>query len=90
MGFFSPGGFVLKLEQVFFESSRSEKISRIRALECTHFIDDLAEVFAEPDFPSSVVKILLTPNADKLGATDVRTFESWVEITNWFSKTNGR
>ena len=90
MDFFSPGGFGLKLEQVFFESSRSEKISRIRALECTHFIDDLAEVFAEPDFPSSVVKILFTPNADKLGTTDVRTFESWVEITNWFSKTNGK
>lgn len=90
MGFFSPDGFGLKLEQVFFESSRSEKISRIRALECTHFIDDLAEVFAEPDFPSSVVKILFAPKANTQGPSDVRTFQSWVEITNWFSKTNGK
>ena len=90
MGFFSPDGLGLRLEQVFFESSRSEKISRIRALKCTHFIDDLAEVFAEPDFPSNVIKILFAPKANTPGATDVRAFESWVEITNWFSRTNGK
>ena len=31
---------------------------RIRALGCTHFIDDLEEVFLEPSFPSDVHKIL--------------------------------
>jgi hypothetical protein len=88
-GFFAPEGFGLKPEQVYFESSRSEKISRIRALRCTHFIDDLAEVFAEPSFPPSVAKILFAPTTNTAGVTDVRAFDSWVTITDWFSRTNG-
>jgi hypothetical protein len=36
---------------VYFESTRVDKINRIRSLGCTHFIDDLEETFREPSFP---------------------------------------
>ena len=45
---------------VFFETTRSEKIERIRELGCSHFIDDLEEVFREPTFPDKVRRYLLS------------------------------
>ena len=89
MGFFTEDGFNLELKHVFFESSRSEKIGRIRALGCTHFIDDLAEVFAEPDFPSNVVKILFSPGATNACGAGLLAFDSWAQITKWFFRSNG-
>jgi len=56
--FFDPAGLAFSREQVFFESTRGEKIERIRALGCTHFIDDLEEVFDEPSFPPKIQKFL--------------------------------
>ena len=38
-------------EHLYFESTRAEKIARIIQLRCTHFIDDLEEVFNDPAFP---------------------------------------
>jgi hypothetical protein len=57
-GFFCDDGFAIPLERVFFESKRSEKLARIRAVGCTHFIDDLEEVFNDPDFPARTFPIL--------------------------------
>jgi len=37
---------------VFFEGTRAEKLARVRSLELTHFIDDLADVLADPAFPA--------------------------------------
>jgi hypothetical protein len=45
---------------VYFEGTRSEKIARIVALRCTHFIDDLEEVFDDPAFPPDVHRVLIT------------------------------
>ena len=45
---------------VYFEDTRADKIARIVALECTHFIDDLEEVFDDPSFPAQVERLLLT------------------------------
>jgi len=44
---------------VFFETTRREKIERIAALGCTHFVDDLAEVFLESGFPATTERHLL-------------------------------
>jgi hypothetical protein len=56
--FFCGDGFGIPVERVFFESTRSAKLERIRAVGCTHFIDDLEEVFSDPVFPASVLPIL--------------------------------
>ncbi len=57
-GFFCSDGFGIPVERVFFESTRSGKLARIRAIGCTHFIDDLEEVFTDPDFPARTFPIL--------------------------------
>jgi hypothetical protein len=58
-GFFRPDEGALPGDHVFFEDDRAHKLARIAAVECTHFIDDLEEVFADPHFPRGVRRILL-------------------------------
>lgn len=74
----------LTREDVFFESSRAEKCGRIRDLGCTHFIDDLEEVFMEPAFPAEVGKILYAPGGGTAPAQDIRAVQSWGEIKRIF------
>jgi hypothetical protein len=57
-GFFCGNGYGMPVERVFFENSRAAKLARIVAVGCTHFIDDLEEVFTDPQFPSRVSPIL--------------------------------
>lgn len=73
--------------RVYFESSREAKIARIRGLGCTHFIDDLAEVFGDPSFPGGVEKILYATGADAdfSGMQGVKVFSNWPAITRYFN-----
>jgi hypothetical protein len=48
---------------VYFESTRAEKLMRIAALSLTHFIDDLEEVLTDRDFPPNVERILFADRA---------------------------
>jgi hypothetical protein len=57
-GIFAPEGAGIPADHVFFEDDRACKLARIAALRCTHFIDDLEEVFADPGFPSGVRRVL--------------------------------
>jgi hypothetical protein len=57
-GFFHKQGYGLAVDNVYFENTRAEKLARIAALGCTHFIDDLEEVLDDPGFPSGVRRIL--------------------------------
>src|SRR5690348_13628167 len=43
--FFEKDGFTLSNDALYFEPTRDQKIERIEQLGCTHFIDDLEEVF---------------------------------------------
>jgi hypothetical protein len=76
-GFFQPEGGV-PVKHVFFEDTQGAKLARIVALGCTHFIDDLEEVFADPSFPSGVKRILFAPDGSP--SCDV-VCASWTEIT---------
>lgn len=77
-GFF--GRYGLPGSHVFFETSRSEKIGRIRATECTHFIDDLVEVFLEPQFPPNVHRYLLSRGTGALPTGPFTASRSWRDI----------
>ena len=79
-GFFDPSCFALSRDEVFFESTRAEKIGRIRSLRCTHFIDDLIEVFAEAAFPADTEKFLFAPHGAPVPPPDICVFGSWREI----------
>jgi hypothetical protein len=54
------GDLAIPPENVFFESTRAEKLKRIASLRLTHFIDDLEEVLSDADFPTGVKRILFT------------------------------
>jgi hypothetical protein len=43
---------------IYFESTRAEKLWRIGLLALTHFIDDLEEVLTDPGFPPRIKRIL--------------------------------
>ena len=58
--FFEPDGLGFSPDQVYFEGTRDAKIGRIASLGCTHFIDDLEEVFLEPSFPAGVRTFLFS------------------------------
>ena len=82
--FFNKNGLGLSPGQVFFESTREDKINRIMKLNCTHFIDDLEETFLEDSFPQDVERILYQPYPEKVGLKDARVFHSWDQIYEYF------
>jgi hypothetical protein len=53
----------LPVSAVHFEDAKVDKLRRIAAVGCTHFIDDLPEFLAEPEFPAGVERILFDPGA---------------------------
>lgn len=61
-GFFDPVRSPLTPDDVAFEATRAEKASRIAVANVDHFIDDLAEVFAEPGFPAATRRHLYGAN----------------------------
>ena len=79
-GFFARDGFGLSAGNVYFEPTREAKIARIKALGCTHFIDDLQEVLADPAFPVGVVKLLLSPDGPAEGP--FIACRSWREVSH--------
>jgi hypothetical protein len=78
--FFSVDGMGLTPNHVFFESTRREKIERIKLLGCTHFIDDLEETFLDESFPDYVIKVLYDPHRDSRSLAGVTAFSSWHRI----------
>jgi len=81
--FFSSTGLGLSPSDVYFESSRQEKIARIRSLGCTHFIDDLEETFLEASFPHEVERILFAAHGPSMSPPTVTTVTTWKEITDY-------
>lgn len=78
-GLFDKNDIGLPRDRVIFEPTKLDKIARIDAMGCTHFIDDLPEFLGEPSFPQNVERIHFSPVG---GATDPRfvTCVSWKEI----------
>lgn len=83
-GFYDGVG--LSREEVFYEPTREDKLNRIRALGCTHFIDDLKEVFAEPHFPMGVKKWLFAPDLTPEKSEGYRSFTTWDHVARAFEE----
>jgi len=81
-GFFDAGLTGLSARDVYFESTRVDKINRIMSLGCTHFIDDLEETFREPSFPPDIEKILFNSQVsdDFMEKTSAKVFTEWNDI----------
>jgi hypothetical protein len=83
MGFLSGDAKVIAADRLFFEETRLLKIDRIKQLGCTHFIDDLAELFADPAFPAGVKKIHYSPFENSNFSNGI-CLSSWSEINDYF------
>jgi hypothetical protein len=79
-GFFCGNGFGIPVERVFFESSRAAKLERIGAVGCTHFIDDLEEVFGDPGFPAGVLPILFAASGTLHAGTVCPSWQQIAEV----------
>lgn len=79
-GFFSDDGYSIPAGNVYFESTRAEKIARIAALGCTYFVDDLEEVLDDPQFPFGVDRILFSQAKDKVLGINYPVCRTWSEI----------
>jgi hypothetical protein len=77
-GFFADSR--LAPDQVAFTDTRAEKLDRIRAEGFTHFVDDLEELFAEPEFPAGVGKLLFAPNGEGTSLPGVGVVRSFHEL----------
>ncbi len=79
-GFFDAGRIGMTRDQVFFELTKRAKLQRIANLECTHFIDDLPELLAEPDFPKKARPWLFDPNNDHSHELPFARLSSWHNV----------
>ena len=84
-GFFDPAKIGLPQDRVFFCETRRGKIACIEKLGLSHFVDDLLELFSEPDFPENVVRILFDPYDTYGHVPGVRKAFSWQQITKIIS-----
>jgi hypothetical protein len=69
-------------EHIFFESTRAEKIARIATLGCTHFVDDLDEVFRDANFPPHIRTYLFAPAGGVPPDGPWRAAQGWTEVAD--------
>lgn len=81
-GFFDDADIALSPDHVYLETTLADKLARIGALNCTHFVDDLPELLREPLFPAGTRRVLFDPNA-RHGSTALFTrVGSWAEASD--------
>lgn len=80
--FFGNKVFKLLHQDIFFESTRLEKISRIKNLGCTLYIDDLEEIFLDESFDQNIDKILFAPNSTR-EIDGIKVCTSWKSIIEY-------
>lgn len=82
------GTGLLDSEQIFFATTRGEKLGRIRSEGCTHFVDDMTEILLAPEFPEGVARLLYAP-ADRAGERDSMTVcTSWHQVSETIFNDN--
>jgi len=73
--FFDQYGLNFTSPQIYFEETKEEKIDRIMANGCTHYVDDLPEILEM--IPNGIKKILFSPNHSQ------KFSEKWTVINSW-------
>jgi hypothetical protein len=80
-GFFSADGIALREDDAFFELTKTDKLARIAACGCTHFIDDLPELLAKPTFPQATARFLFDSQNLYADTPGIRRFTTWDDLT---------
>lgn len=79
-GIVGPGSIAPR--DVYFESTREEKMARIGSIGCTHFVDDLVELLTDPLFPAGITRYLFCPGTPSVPAGPFHTAQSWAELAS--------
>lgn len=79
-GFFCEDGYGIPSGNIFFETTRADKLARIATLGCTYFIDDLKEVLEDPQFPSGVTRVLFSQSELPKHTLPYVVCQSWAGI----------
>ena len=77
-GFFDEQGLGWSPDQVFFESTKAEKVARITTLGCTHYVDDLPEVLET--LPDMITKVLFSPTGGSDAGSDWLVLREWAQL----------
>ena len=78
-----PNHLIPIKSQIFFEATRDKKIARISALNLTHFVDDLVDIFLDKKFPTKVKSFWLTEKNNEKIFGEVIQISSLLEIKNY-------
>ncbi|MEO5369118.1 MAG: hypothetical protein H7833_03485 [Magnetococcus sp. DMHC-1] len=81
-GFFAADGLGFTSGDVVFATTRAEKLAHMAARSCTHFIDDLVEVLAEPEFPRFTQGILYCPTAPLPEHANWPIYRNWHDLAH--------
>ena len=81
-GFFDRNGLAFSRENIYFEPTRDRKVGRIVTTGCSHFVDDLIEIFGHPAFPSDVKGYLLSMDQGDKCSRSVTVCNSWQEVSS--------
>lgn len=80
-GFYDHSRIGLAADQVHLELTKQEKLARIAAVDCSHFIDDLPEFLTEETFPAGVERLLFDPSKHHAEtANGLCCVNSWAEL----------
>lgn len=78
------GGDALQQNDVFFETTKEEKLRRIARAGCGYFVDDLPEILLAENFPQATAGILFDPEGHHKQA-GITTVRGWLDIRRYFS-----
>ncbi len=76
-------GGALAADRVHFADCRKDKVDRIAALDCSHFVDDLPEVFEAAGFPEATDAILFDPATTRERHSRARVMHDWHQIKEY-------
>ena len=76
----------LNHENIYFESTKEDKIKRISSLKCDAFIDDLPEILESEFFPVDTRRLLFDPesNHEYFLSKNLKRLGSWDQICEEF------
>lgn len=81
--FFERSGLGLNPDEIYMEETRKAKLEQVARLGCEYFVDDLEEVFLEPNFPQGVQGILYHPDGKEMCPPGVKLATNWDEISEY-------
>jgi hypothetical protein len=79
-GFFSADGFALDRADLHFSETRAGKIATITRIGCHAFVDDLADVLQDPQFPPATQRIWFAADKDAGEGAGLTPYRDWNAI----------